>query len=449
MVDFSQQKGNKPTLRLSVFFSVLILIFQVPALLAAPVPNSWDVRDYDPPFHRLYTIKVAQFPSEVLANGVARALNDSGWAPVRVETTAEGQFQVTLGEFAHPGRAWFVREELREQGLAEGEIITFLPTQRAAQPVGAQGPFLPLSISTATSAEGMLQRYRSEIMDISISLETDDRQRIEVMVDAWEKSDWRNEELGNGAAVFARKLWDARQSGDLAIYLTTQVASGEWAASSSAKINATSLMAELHYGYTRNWRAAWSATRQVMANPLRDPIDRLRDRLRQEALTVHLVGEGVLTTSVFPAMRSRLRRIYEETPQDQGDLLSRIALLYVQTFAWEGKWDRVEAIASDQLALFSDITGVAAMNRILLARSLERHSLYRRAISHLEQVSVPNSADHFRYGYEVFNPEQEAREWMDVLLEREMEHLRQQRQSRQTAHQVESPANDSEENLDQ
>lgn len=381
---------------------------------AVPPPASWKTDDYPTQPMRWYGIEVAKLPSKTLAVGIEDSLRKNGWGPVQM-IEKDGGVSVVLGEVDNPGRAWYLHEELSQLRVADGKLVEIEPTNPTAQPGGATGPFLPAYLASPATAPAKLPTEK-EIQERLRSVAemgggTPDSQATFAMVNLWDKQDFKNPLFADGALAASRLLWKQKAEPEMLLFIAGKLARGEWPADSKQRLAAGDFVADLLYGYRRDWRGAWSATREQLADKDRTPEQRAADMLRMAALTVELADRNVAPPQFWPGVRFQLRRAMEELPAEMQATESRIALVYLQTFAWEGNWARVEEMATEYLTRYPDPSGQNSLARILLAKSFERRRAFKEAVAELQKVIDADLADdeQLRFGMETVDPSEIAR----------------------------------------
>ena len=322
-----------------------------------------------------------------------------------------------VGEVSAVGEAYYLAEELRVQGIAEGRVVELPPELRPLKPRGITGEYLPAFLATIDrspktkpKAQKIREKIASETREETAG-EKNSKASIQLFLKAWERGEDRNPDIGAGAIVAAETLWERRTAPEETLYIAGRVARGEWQSTAEERLRAQVLVADLLYGHRRDWRAAWQAARALEANTLRTASGQASDKLRQAALLVELADRRVQPAVEFAVIRRLLREAQEIAPETDKKIAARINSVYVQTFAWEGNWLRVEDLATGFLRDYPDELALGAMVRIQLARSYERTRAYAKAASELDTVigtSIPY--DQFpRLGIQTLDPRDYAR----------------------------------------
>lgn len=386
------------------------------AAIAAPPPVGWVAADYPRTPTVWRGVQVAEFPSELMARGVHTALEQAGWKPVAIEHRADsGTYAVVVGEVTTVGEAHFVLRQLRTQRIADGRIVNLQAQNR--EPVRFDGPLsAPFSYRPELSAqerqqllEQHLQVVRNEMWRLGATEQELVRQFLE-LVDAGQV---RNPTVAEGAITVADAFWEMRRDAETTLFLASRVARGEWPAPAikpEIEWRARELAFEHLYATRRDWRGAWQAAREMGRLAGEDSVQLSWSLLRRAALLVDLIAEGVEPAPTFADVRALLRQAQEAAPADQPALLAKIELVYLQTFAWEGDWARVEDLARMLILRHGDRPSEIAQARLLLARSLERKEAWQEGIDLLSQVvqaTIPDD-DLFRFGNELHSPAREA-----------------------------------------
>lgn len=379
---------------------------------SAEVSSAWHDGDYPAEPPRPWTVELARFPSEFVAQHLLSALQDAGMAPLSLEVASDGSAAVALGAVADAGEAWYIAEEIRAAKIAEARVAP-LETTRTASSLAPQYPAMaPFAPTPGMANDATPDSVRDEVARLAI-VEGDAslKSHIEEFLSLWKTAQVFDPRVGEGAVLAAERLWTKRIRPEECLYLAGKVARGEWTASPASRMRAQEIASELLYGHRRDWRAAWSAARALESTAGRTEEQRAMDRVRLGALLVELAADKRLPGFGFSHVRQYLRRAAESAPASARLANSRLQLIYLQTFAWEGNWARVEEVARDLVAKHPEDLAAAATARILLARSLERKRDWDGA---LEQLSIVQTAGlpsehHFRLGMELVDPLDELR----------------------------------------
>lgn len=391
-------------------------MLSAPVVQAAPPPVGWTAADYPRTPTIWRGIEVAEFPSEILAKGVQSALIEAGWQPVGIEYRADkGTHAVVLGEVTTLGDAHFVLRQLRAQKVADGTIVTVQAKNR--DPIPFDGPLTaPFSYRPELSEQErqqLLEQHLQVVRDEVWRLEPDDQELVRQFLELVDAGNFRNPTVAEGAITVADAFWEMRRDAETTLFLASRVARGEWPAPTGKpeiEWRARELTFEHLYGTRRDWRGAWQAAREMGRLAGEDTIQVSWSLLRRAALLVDLIGEGAEPAPTLGDVRTLLRQAQEAAPADHSALLSKIELVYLQTFAWEGDWARVENLARMLILRHQDRPAEVAQARLLLAKSLERKEAWQEGIDLLSQVvqaTIPND-DLFRFGNEIYSPAEEA-----------------------------------------
>lgn len=407
----------------------LLAVAGTPAMArdeVSPLPSTWRVEDTRPVADVWYTVEAARFPSSALASGVAAMLRDLGWGPV-VQRPVPGTTSVGVyvGETADLAEAHWLREELAAQEIVEGRVVALEleHRSRSTNPRGFSGPILkPYSASPRLAGEPIDQaRLEQVIRNVRIGLSPEESAPIGAALEHWQNGDFSNPAFGDGMMAAADRLYRRETEPEVILLVAERIARGSWGASPSVRLAAMERCADLYLGERRDWRAAFVAVRDLQSQSLRSAEQRALDLLRAEALNADLIARGVEPAPSMNAMRARLFEAYQQTPWTAVRTRSRIALMTIQTFAWEGRWDRVEVMADEYVRLFAREPGPRELARILLARSKERRFEYREALRHLDAVlseSVPPDA-RLRVGVRTVDETAMARGWREYFSQLE------------------------------
>lgn len=380
-------------MRIIRLISLILASLTLASMLgAAPPPTEWGPGDYPSEPPRWWGVEIARFPSAILAEGIESSLKKDGWGPVTLrEDPKTGDTSVILGEVDNLGQAWYLAEELKAQRLAEGRIV---PLETGGQPRAFAGPLLPpFVVDFETDPEKrneLSEELRSQLEALVREVDSEDVLRIENMLAAIDQGNLQDPAVGRGAAEAARLLFERQAAPESALFLSSRVASGEWPVGpddEEMRRNTREITFELLYGHRRDFRGAWLAARE-MERTAEDIAERKSlNRLRQASLLVDLIDQKREPRPTFARVRQELRRAYEMAPADSRQLKSRIELVYLQTFAWEGRWDRVEELGEAMSPRYSEQNAYAALARVYYAQSFERTREYQRAIEILNGVA--------------------------------------------------------------
>ncbi|MBI5154700.1 hypothetical protein HZA57_05635 [Candidatus Poribacteria bacterium] len=379
-------------------------------------PGGWRESDAESPAGR-FAVEVARFPSAPLAEGLRTALFNMGWRPVRVESGSGGA-SVLLGNFRTVADAQAVALDLEAQEVAECSVVSLPPgTETTDHPV--EGPLLPPFMPTPGMTERPMQwesvngRLDGLIRNLPPTKSEELRRYTVKLRDADDLGGVKGAAATSIAQVLARERTDP----EVALYLAGRVARGDWLASTEERIASGEIVADLLYGQRRDWRGAWAATQALLEDPERTTDGETRDRLRQAALVVDLAAGAGTPRPSWAEVRAALRHAHDEAAISSQRLLAKIELVYLQTFAWEGDWARVEPLASQLASRPEAAPAEAALAKIFLARSLERREAYTAALQHLSQVMQTDIApeEQLMMGFKPLDLQGEARKWSEHL----------------------------------
>lgn len=403
------------------FLTVALLAALAAAAHAALIPAEWRASDYPSSPPDWYGVEVAQFPSAILAKSVEDGLEQAGWGPVFIQKEDGGPASVIIGEVDDAGRAWFLRDELARQKVATGKIVRL---DSAGEPRGFTGPAskpFTAGFDMDPSSLGQLSdEMRSTLDGLVVDADSETAHQVEKMLGLLADGKFADPGVAHGAVAAAKVLWDRRVSPDATLYLASRVASGAWPLppeDAAVKQEARNLVYRLLHGHKRDWRGAWQAARYLERTAENDSETRATNMLRKAALRVDLVERGTDPKPSFASIREHLRRAYEIAPEESRELRAQIEIVYLQTFAWEGNWERVEPIAKALAARYDDQPAYTAMARILHAQSLERVREYKHAQEILNEVAamkIPRNR-HLRFGMKTLNPADVAAEKLDYF----------------------------------
>jgi len=392
---------------------VLLAVAGVPAAEAPEpldLPRQWVATDVKPETTR-FAAMAAEFPSTLLAEGVATTLRNMGWMPVRVETAGEVS-RVLVGDFASPSDAVFLAEELRLQKLADAKPAR-VPASMEPAGIEIDGPFLSPFLDRgvpgrpALTLATALPPVEAVVEGIAIPEERQPFVKLLEHVRTGTGADIR----GSAAADLVAFLVREKREADSALFLATKVATGEWHASDSARLECAEVVADLQMEHRRDWRGAWSATRSLLAESSRKDAARGRDLLRRGALEVELAAGAGDIKPTFAGARATLRQAWDATPKTERRQLAAVELVYLKTFGMEGDWASVELLATEFASRHTRTAiGETLSARIWLARSLERREAWREAIAQLERAAATSLYPEERLytGFEPYDVQTEA-----------------------------------------
>ncbi len=409
-------------------FLILSTLLTVPTM-AANAPGEWRAEDYPRRSPKWYSVEIARFPSRFLADSIRTALDEKGWRPLTVRED-RGEFQVLLGESSNIGQAYFLLKELKVLSIADGRIIQLDPERD--QPREFSGPTTPpFAIWNSLSPEEKRAKIGELIQDLreqQSALEPADQTGAAAIISAFDKEGaLSSNTVGEGAARIAHYFWEngSEDHTPLILGLSTLAASGEWPTppeEPAYRQAAQDVAFEMLYGEERDWRSAWKATRAMIAAD-KGQADRIAlHRLRQAALLVDLYAEEVTPGPSLDAIRLQIRQAYEICPEADLALRARMELFYIQTLAWDGRWERVERVAEGMLRRHDDNAELVipvSHAKILYAQSLERTNNFEEALKVLETVTRVDitGAERLRMGMEKRDPVSEARERIEYFRE--------------------------------
>ncbi len=333
-----------------------------------------------------YAVQMVSFPSSTLAEGVASTMRNLDWKPVRV-VTQDGSSSVMLGNFSRFADAAYIAEELDVQKLSVEKIV-ILPRGTQSVPTEIEGPTLPAFavVETQDSKNMTWERInaRLESMSSLVGGESGDELQFHLnRLNANESPDIK----AASATFLADFLMTQHEEPETCLYLAGNVARNVWKGSSVERLRCAEIVADLLYGYRRDWRGAWAASNALLHDADRSIAGKSRDQLRMIALEVELASGPESPRPSWGSIRSHLREAYDATPVSEQRLLCKMELVNLQTFAWEGDWARVEELAQLFLSRYAEIyPGESSLARLQLAQSLERKEDYEGALEILGVV---------------------------------------------------------------
>lgn len=383
----------------------------------APLPPGWRAADAQFTARR-FTVEVARFPSTALAEAVRAGLVNMGWKPVHVEPDGD-QVRVTMGYFSSIGAATALAEELRAMRTADARVV-HRPRGEEPARIAIEGPRLDPFVALSTGGKEIIgrdeamQRLRTWLASLGEEEAAPLREKVELLAATG------NDELKGAAAIeVLRRLQADRELPDTALYLALRVARRDWQVDTPSRLFAGELAADLLYGHKRDWLGAWRATEALLDHSDRRPAGRARDHLRRAALLVDLAAGPDDPKPSWPEVRAALRQAWDAAPPDAERTRAKIELVYVQTFAWEGKWARVEELADAMRTRYAEDWSETGLASVYYARSLERRREFDRAIGVLDRVTATRYDDSgLTMGFERLDLASRASQHRRALMER-------------------------------
>ena len=400
----------------SVLTTLAASILLTSSVMAADPPACWQMEDLPQAPPSWYAVRVAKFPSSLLAEGVQKGLQESGWGPVQLETAPDGETVVLLGQLYGSAQAWALYHELKNQKVAQGEIVPMAVSANKTK--GFSGPTtraFEVVFPADPQAQKQLQDELSDELEMMAGeLDGDQEKLIREMLVKLKAGELSDPALARGAVTAAQIFWDRKVAAEPALYLASRVASGNWpvAATDQDKLfQAKNLTYDLLYGTRRDWLGAWKIAIEMERQAGESGELKAQNLLRQAALMVDLIQQQADPRPSFEVVRERLLAARHAAPESSTVLLAQVEYLYLQTFAWQGNWDRVEELATALSREYEESAPVyAGLSRVWLAKSLERHERYRKAVEILQDELSNRYAQSVwpRRGYKTFNPHQFA-----------------------------------------
>jgi len=377
----------------------------------AGVDDLWKIGDTAPIPDKAYAVEVGRFPSEALAASVAGTLSAMNWGPVRT-IEVDGRRSVIVGESANIVQIHSILEELTVQKLADGRVIQIPDSERDSNALPFRGPLLP-PFHTKGNPKPNTADLASRMRATSAGIVVEERNALDAAIEMMELGKFDDPALGDSVAPALMRIRDDGSAAELILPAAERIARGEWAASPKARRAAMELCADLYLGSRRDIRATLHATNVLLDEPQRSPEGRARDLLRLEALNGLVLAKGAEPLPSFTRMRSQLRLAFEQTPETAMKTRGRIALLALQSFAWEGNWERVIEFGEVYLSEFGNDPAAFQIAAVLVARGYESVEDYKRAIIVLDQAIAARVArsERIRVGDQLVNAREMASLW--------------------------------------
>jgi hypothetical protein len=304
-------------------------------------------------------------------------------------------------------------KEVAAQKLADGKIVSVQPGLHAPEARRFQGALVPPFSAQADVTDAEIER-------VVQGMKSDEKLATAAeFVMAALNDPAKGPQAGGNAVVLIDDLWAKELQGEVVLALALRVARGEWPASAAQRDRCRERAVELLHA-KGDWRGAWAGAQQL-AGSSDDPEIRARARLRQAALVADLYRVGATPQPDLAALREFLRDALVLLPDALEADARRMESVYVQTFAWEGCWERVEVLAEDFLAQHGEGSADSLVVRSLLAQSMARFDRLPDAKQGLKGVAeAPLArAEFFRFGMERRDPRYMAREALARLEELE------------------------------
>jgi len=420
-------KSNRLNLLLKsglVAFSFLLIPNSVLSQGNNP-PESWKPEDVEVvPQH--FTLEIESFPSRMFAASIAQSIEDMGWSPVRL-TEADDEFKVYYGYFEEPASARYYQLALEDQKIAEPEIIELRPSE--AEEFRAEKVFADLdqpfqNKRGLTDKWVMSEENRDKIQNVVNYLPEDEGASVLASWNVATSDDVDEMAQAQALADVLKALVDQKRYPELTYYLALPIASGELPASDQDRILARETVADLEYGHFRDWKAAWASSNALLRESKRSEAGKVRDHLRKIALQIELERDRVPGVEIhWENIRSQLRQIYDMVPVEQNRLMAKVELVYLQTFAWEGDWDRVAEVGANFITRHQTHVGEVVLARFYYARSFERTGNYEAALAQLRLIEreYPTYSEALFLGYNSLDVNEQLDRWRTYFEEKQLE----------------------------
>ncbi len=396
-----------------ILLAAALLAMAVPSLRAEPT-SYWRAEDTAPLPRMVYAVEVGSFPSLVLASAVEQTLGALNWSPVWIAENG-GRQRVYVGQSPSIAEAHAILGELIAAKVADGVVVEVTPVLGDRVPRPFSGPVLAPFHRPVRDPDPDLSRARviTACRPAGKALPIPEQQvAAAAAIALLEAKSLADVALGDGLVPVLEAL---RASGDRIedmMYAAERIARGQWAASPLLRIRAMELCADMYLGSMRDVRAAWTASHALLREPMRTPEGILRDRLRIDALTGLVLAQGESPHPSMPHLRASLRITYEDA-ESSPRLRGRAALLTLQTFAWEGRWDRVREFGEGMLAEFSADAPLYQVAAVYVARGYEETEEWDRAVKLLDRAVAINLArsERILIGDRLVNAREMASRW--------------------------------------
>lgn len=387
----------------------------------AQQPERWNGDDTAPIAATRYTVEVGTFRSRRLAEPVAHTLRELQWSPVIIEESP-GAVRVRIGDTRSIADAFAAREILAAEEVADGTITALSPAVTGVAP-GLSGPF-PDPFRTASTANAFgarLQDITTSARNLGNMLTATEREALdEILVRAAQGSSDRTD-YTEAFIPLLRVLHHGDGDGVLRLALAEPIARGEFGGALEHRAEAMTICFQVHYGVRGDWVRGHAAVRAMLSMDHLAPRWRATAILEEQALVAHIFAHGVQPAPSLASIRSRLAEAMQLAPETERRLLARMELLYLQSLAWEGRWDRVEDVAQEMMKRHEGLRGYSAAAAYWYARSMERSRNYPRAIRTLQAIErqVIAQEEGVRVGARVLDLRGMARDWIAYFQELE------------------------------
>lgn len=387
-------------------------------------PVGWAVAD-PLPKTQSYSLLVAEFPSRVLAASLAESIESLGWYPVEVLKQGD-KFGVYVGKTESLGVAEYHRLEMISQKVAEPQVVSLEPAQAALVEATLMGPLRSpftddLGYTESWFRTALVQnRLQEQVAGLPIA---NPLEVMEVLV-TYLNREVVELERGDAAGEVLATLYEHRILPEESFFLARLLAARELPASDETRLLAMEVCAELYQGHFKDWRRAWATNRLLQFEQGRTPAGLIRDQMRQLGLQVELQSRtGSSYVLDFPAVRAELRTLYDRVPVEDPRLGAKVELFFLQTYAWEGNWDRVNELGRQYINRNQAHKGELAAAQILYARSFEQTLEYSQAIAVLEGLSehLPTRSEALYHGFEQMKVNDLQFKWITYFQGKERE----------------------------
>lgn len=402
---------------LRLLIAAVLLAVWVPTL-GAETPNYWLAEDTAPLPRIVYSVEVGNFPSLVLASAVEQALGALNWSPVWIAESG-GRQRVYVGQTSNIVEAHAILGELATARVADGRVVEATDALGEREPRAFSGPTMEPFHRPIPDPNPELSRIRvvTACRPAAKALPTPELQLAATnALGLLESKAYADVALGDGLVPVLEALRSSGERIEDMMYAAERIARGQWAASPLARLRAMELCADMYFGSLRDVRAAWSATHALLRQPMRTPDGILRDRLRLDALAGLVLAQGSVPHPSMTHLRASLRVVFTEAEGDPR-LRGRAALLALQTFAWEGRWDRVREFGEGMLTEFSTDAALYQLAAVYVARGYEETEEWDRAIKLLDRAVAINLArsERFMIGDRLVNAREMASRWQSYF----------------------------------
>lgn len=394
-------------------FAALLAVALAGAASAASLPGTWRAQDAATAEATLYGVETGRYLSPALAAAQQRVLQDLGWGVVTAASVGK-ETSIIVGATPSLAEAYGLEQELREQAIADGRVVRLPAGSVGSVPEGIVGPRYPAFRAPMPEERPGHDELLREVQSLREFLSPGDYAAVSLSLELWGRGDTWQPEMGAGALAAAKAMVIAGRNPRLVLALVEPVAAGDWAATPQVRQACAGMVAEMRIALG-DIRAALAAIAALERMPGITAETRALCHLRRAAVDASLLAAGEDPRPTTAHIRARLMDAYAAAPEEALRTRARIALLYMQTLAWDGEWDRLRDVGQEFAQRYRDVEGVLQAGQLLLARTFERDSDWRAGAEMLDRVlAAPVAPENaLRVGTREIAVRETARLWRD------------------------------------